>query len=378
MKIINKKYILFLLAFLGLAVSVELTYIYFKANFLPGAGPSFCTLNEYIDCDAVARTTYSTFLGVPQSIWGMCFYSFIMFLSIFPFNKFKFFENFKNPESYIFTLSSFSVLFSINLWLILSFLIHKVCLLCYVLYFVNIMLFLFSGLGKPIMERYKESFTDFIKIISDPKWLAIVILLFISMTTTLIIVNISKLFIPQEKYEINFQPTGNILGAENPKLIINEFTDFQCPYCAISNSMLLRLVSEVQGVRVEHHDFPLNKECNSLVKGSPHKFGCKAAFYARAAKNQGKYWDYITLLFDNQQDLSDAKFIELAKSINLDIEQFKKDANSPEVKEGVKEDVEMAKGFGITATPTYIIGIKKYEGIMPYPELKATVESNLY
>ena len=383
----NKKYILFLLAFLGLVVSIELTYIYFKANFLPGASPSFCTINEVIDCDTVAKTIYSTFFGIPQSVWGIMFYSFIMFLSLFPFNKFDFFRNFKNPESYIFTISSFAVLFSLNLWVILSFIIHKVCLLCYVLYIVNILLLIFSGLGKPIPERYKDSFQDFANIISDTRWLFIVFSSFVIMVTMLIIINITGVFMPKiigeipkkplPEKNIYSQPIGNTLGSKNAKFVIREYTDFQCPYCAMSTYMLVRLVKEEPDIRVEHHDFPLNKACNPIVQGNAHKYSCQAAYYSRAAKMQGKYWDYILLLFDNQKELNDQKFIELAKELDLNIEKFKKDATSEEVKQAVMKDIEMAKSFDIKGTPTYIMGIKKHEGIMTYPELKRTVEENL-
>lgn len=393
MEIKNKKYILSLLAFLGLVVSIELVYIYFKANFISGAAPSFCTINDVVDCDAVAKTVYATFMGIPQSIYGIGFYLFVLFLALFPFQKYEFFKNFKNPESYVFTLSSLAVASSVVLWSISSFVIHKVCLLCYILYGVNFFLFVFSKPGKSILVRYKESIDDFMSIISDKKWFAIFISVVFVLTVSITIANITKIFIPPVNNSIQAQnpsdskensykqPSGNILGSENAKLVINEYTDFQCPYCAYSNYMINRLVTEVSDIRVEHHDFPLNKECNPYVKLSPHKYSCMAVYYSRAAKKQGKYWDYIDLLFDNQQDLSEPKLIEYGERLNLDIDQLKKDAHSPEIKEELKESLKEAGSEDIKATPTYIIrvGIKKYkyEGLMPYPQLKNTVLQDL-
>lgn len=384
----TQKYILFLLAFLGLVISAELCFIYFNANFVPNSGASFCSINDVIDCDAVAKTAFSSFLGVPWAIYGIGFYFFVMFLTLFPFEKVEFFKNFKNPQSYIFTLSSFAVVNSIVLWVISSFVIHKICLLCYILYGVNLFLLIFSKIGQSILNHYKNSLEDLNNIISDKRWLMLVILFILLAIGALITINVTKVFTPpvnnnmqtQNMFtdkENTYQPKGNVLGAKNAKLVINEYTDFQCPYCAISNSMMYRLVNEVENVRIEHHDFPLNKQCNSFVQGTAHKDSCIAIYYARAAKMQGKYWDYITLLFENQQDLSEPKLIELAKSINLDIEQLKKDAYSKEVKEGLLQDIERAHSLNITATPTYIIGIKKYEGLMPYPELRDTVLRNL-
>ena len=388
-KITNSKYTICLLAFLGLWISVELCYIYFNANFVPNSGASFCSINTVIDCDAVARTAFSSFLGVPWAVYGICFYLFVMFLTLFPFEKIEFFKNFKNTQSYIFTLSSFAVINSVILWTISTMVIHKICLLCYILYGVNLFLLVFSKIGKPVVSHYKDSFNDLINIISDKRWLVIVFLFVLISIATLITINITKIFIPAVNNNIQeqnmssvsgktYQPHGNILGAKNAKLVIHEYTDFQCPYCSISNSMMYRLVNEVPGVRVEHHDFPLNKQCNPLVKASSHQYSCLAIYYARAAKKQGKYWDYITLLFDNQENLPESKLIELAKSINLDTEKLKKDAYSPEVKEGLASDIDRAGSLNVTATPTYFIGIKKYEGLMPYPELKDTVLRNIY
>lgn len=383
----HKKYILFLIALTGFIVSIQLAWIYFKVNFFADAEPSFCTVNEFIDCDAVAKTVYAVFLGVPQAVYGTGFYLFLTGLALFPFNKFKFFKNFKNPDSYIFTLATLAVIYSASLWIILSFIVHKVCLLCYVLYAVNILLMIVSKSGKPALERYKESFGDFISIISDKVWLFIVASGVVFIIAALIAINVTGIFMsPLDKISTppkietrtqKYKATGNILGAKNPKLIIHEYTDFECPFCSISNSMLIRLVNETEGVMVVHHDFPLNKDCNGLIKKNVHKFACKAACYSRAAKKQGKYWDYITLLFNNQRELSDSKFIEFAESLNLDINRFKKDAASPEIKKAVKRDIESAKNFGINGTPTYIIGIKKHEGIMKYSDLKALVNENL-
>jgi len=384
----NPKFIMSLVAFLGLWVSVELCIIYFNANFVPNSGSSFCSINDVIDCDAVAKTAFSNFMGIPWAIYGLGFYVFVIFLTLFPFEKFDFFKNFKNPQSYIFTLSSLAVINSAFLWVISSTVIHKICLLCYILYGVNLFLLIFSKLGKPVLSHYKDSFKDLIAILSDKRWFAITLSAVWLVIVLIVMANKMKIFTPpvnndlqsQNSYsnkENTYQPHGNVLGAKNAKLVVHEYTDFQCPYCSISNSMMYRLVNEVEGVRVEHHDFPLNKQCNPLVKGSAHKDSCEAIYYARAAKMQGKYWDYITLLFDNSENLPESKLIELAKSINLDIDQLKKDAYSPEVKEGLNQDIERARNLNITATPTYIIGIKKYEGLMPYPELRDTVLKNI-
>ncbi|OGI20991.1 MAG: hypothetical protein A2255_11030 [Candidatus Melainabacteria bacterium RIFOXYA2_FULL_32_9] len=123
-------------------------------------------------------------------------------------------------------------------------------------------------------------------------------------------------------------------------------------------------------MQVVHHDFPLGGACNPKVNNPAHKNSCLAALYARAAEKQGKKWALIDLLFENQQDLSEEKILKLAKELNLNMEQLKKDAHNPLAKKQLKADINRAINTGIEATPSYLIGIKKHEGLMPYPELK--------
>ena len=78
--VLIKKIAVFIIAFIGFLTTIKLAVIYYDANFNPYALPSFCSVNELIDCDGVARTVESQFFGVPLALWGMFFYVFVMVL----------------------------------------------------------------------------------------------------------------------------------------------------------------------------------------------------------------------------------------------------------------------------------------------------------
>lgn len=61
-KINIRKIVVAILALTGLILSVKLAMIYYDANFNKYALPSFCSINDFIDCDGVAKTTESQFL----------------------------------------------------------------------------------------------------------------------------------------------------------------------------------------------------------------------------------------------------------------------------------------------------------------------------
>ena len=76
----KKKIAIAILALIGFITTIKLALIYYDANFNPYALSSFCSINEFIDCDGIAQTVESQFFGVPLAYWGMFFYIFIMLM----------------------------------------------------------------------------------------------------------------------------------------------------------------------------------------------------------------------------------------------------------------------------------------------------------
>ena len=77
---IKKRIALTILALIGLGLSIELCVVFYNANFVENAQPSICAINELMDCDGVAKTAHSQFLGIPLSLWGVCLYLFFFLI----------------------------------------------------------------------------------------------------------------------------------------------------------------------------------------------------------------------------------------------------------------------------------------------------------
>ena len=102
---LTKRIVLTIIALVGFLTSVKLTMIYWDANFNPYALSSFCSINDLIDCDGVAKTGHSQFLGVPLALWGLFLYFVFLFftyvdklknIEIKGFRIFAYFDVFKN------------------------------------------------------------------------------------------------------------------------------------------------------------------------------------------------------------------------------------------------------------------------------------------
>lgn len=135
-------------------------------------------------------------------------------------------------------------------------------------------------------------------------------------------------------------------------IAFEEFTDFQCPACAVYHPLINQLKTEysTDNVNFVFRDYPLL---------SLHPNVMTAHIAAAAAGEQGKYDEYADLLFENQDNQNTASYIEFATSLGLDIEKFKVDLESDAVKGKVDADILEGESRGINATPTFYINGKR-------------------
>ena len=373
----TKKILIFILAITGLFLAGELCKIYYDANFNPYALASFCSVNEMIDCDGVAKTVYSQFFGIPLCLWGIFFYVFVLILlfakNLSKFKIFKFLEVFKNPFSYIFCLGVLAFIISMCLAGISIFQIQKICVLCFATYFVDLTIAIIAKDYKQnIFHELKQSISDFKDAIKEKKYLIAFIAVIIAGIGILTYTNVSKVLAPQlktAKIKIKLDKTitkdDNTLGEKNAKIVIHEYMDYNCASCYLTNVSLKRLVSELDNILIIQHNLPLDGECNPLVKKG-HDGSCRMARYAIAARKQGKYWEANEVLFEKTPS-SEKEILKLLKQVKgINIKQLKKDANSEDVKNELTAEITEALDKQIEATPTVIINMEKITGNMPY------------
>ena len=157
------------------------------------------------------------------------------------------------------------------------------------------------------------------------------------------------------------------LGSSDAPVTIVAFTDYQCPSCAAMHPMLERLVKEYGNkVRLVTRDFPLNQHAEAF----------KAAEAAEAAREQGKYWEYIRVLMRNQSALSIDKLKSYATELGLDRSRFNSALDSAKFAELVQRDVEDGMKLGLNATPTIFVNGRRVSA-NSYEDLKASVDAAL-
>lgn len=384
MNIDKKKLIIQILALVGLGLTIDLAYIYYTANYDKYALSSFCSINEFVDCDGAAKSVYSQFLGIPLAYWGMFFYLIILFLTFVDKLKnvrfLKLLEVFKEPKAYISTLGTIAFLCSMILAGVSVFKINKICILCVVTYFVDLAIALVAseGLARNVIEGFKTTVLDFIDGAKKyTKTFIVLLLLFVSF---LAYTGITLNFVPNvknyreiNKYrKIKFNPyrvKGNVLGNENGDVIVEIYSDYVCPMCYIQNIMLHQAAKEFNNIKIVHHNYPMDRECNVLLDINLHPKACFMAKVALAAKEQGNYWEMASLLYENKpKKIEEA--VKLAEQLNLDKDKFVSDLNSNKIAKSLKKEIDDANDISINATPTTIINGEQVVGIKPYYKLK--------
>lgn len=91
---------------------------------------------------------------------------------------------------------------------------------------------------------------------------------------------------------------------------------------------------------------------------SQHKYSRKAAKAALAANAQGKFWEFHGKLFENYEDINDAKIQGIARELNLDMEMFTGDMESPAIQSLIARDLYNGRQVGVDGTPTVFINGK--------------------
>jgi len=147
-----------------------------------------------------------------------------------------------------------------------------------------------------------------------------------------------------------------IKGNKNSRVVLIEYSDFECPACAMYASIVNQIVKEFgDKIVLAYRHFPLKDK---------HKNAELAAYFTEAAGRQGKFWEMHDVIFEKQAEWAEKNnaedlFIEYAKKLSLDVNLLNKDINSEEIKNKVDNDFKSGISAKVNYTPTLFLNGKK-------------------
>lgn len=144
------------------------------------------------------------------------------------------------------------------------------------------------------------------------------------------------------------------IGAENAKVSIVEFFDYNCPFCRKVHPKLKEFLAKHPDTQI------VLKDIATFGKNSE-----ETAKLVIASKAQGKARELHEALMSMKGVANEASTLELAKKLGLDVERLKKDAAATAASKQVTDARQLADTLGVGGTPLFLIG---HNGIPGAPD----------
>jgi len=171
--------------------------------------------------------------------------------------------------------------------------------------------------------------------------------------------------------------SDHVLGSRDAKVVIVEYSDFECPFCSRMHPTLEKVVEEYKGeVAWVYRHFPLT---------SIHSRATKAAVASECAAELGgndSFWSFAETLFKQQRNLGDELYQNTAAALGIDENAFTVCMNSGKHETRVSSDLQNAIDSGGRGTPFSVVLDKNgnpfpFSGALPYEQVRSIVENAL-
>jgi protein-disulfide isomerase len=168
---------------------------------------------------------------------------------------------------------------------------------------------------------------------------------------------------------LNVSSDDPTIGNETAKVTIIEAGCFACPFTKQAVPTMKHVISYYgDSIRFVYKDFPMS---------SSHPGAQEAAEASHCAREQGKYWEYFDLLFDNQGKTSFDNLVGFANRLDLNTAQFSECLTTHKYKSKVDADFREAFGIGVYGTPTFFINDRIIVGPKSFNEFRQIIDSEL-
>lgn len=184
------------------------------------------------------------------------------------------------------------------------------------------------------------------------------------------IVDVSAKAAPAALVNLNFDKTSPQIGADDAKVVMTIFSDFECEFCrSFANEVFPRL-------KADYIDKGLLKVYFRFLPLDIHKNAHVAAEAAAYANDHGKFWDMHDRLF-KQTSLNSNVIASCIAGNGLDTAQLNKHIKEHTYKNKIDNDISEANRAGITGTPAIVINGNVTMGSRPYGHFTDLIDKEL-
>lgn len=369
------------LCVVGIALSSWLIWIHEALQANPDAG-SACNLGDYFNCDVVNASRFASVLGVPVAYGAFSLYAVLGALALRELSG----SDIRRVVVYCRVLGTLAVLYSLYLAALSLTVLHALCVFCVGLYVVNVGLALLGWIRPParlsVLDtlRFDASFLAATRR-AWPMWAGFLALL-LGAATLRHVGRAERARSASEPVTIPVQDTrmsiapGHAEGPEDSRVVVVEFSDFECPHCRQASTALEEIRRKFAGqVRFVFKHFPLSRACNRAVRQTSHRDACAAADAAVCAGAQERLWEFQKEVFS--WGAHDEALVEAATATKLDLAAWQTCRWTTATRDVVLADVEDGLRLGVNKTPTFLVGNRLIAGASAKDELPTEIERQL-
>ena len=365
---------------IGLSVVVALVQLYIHAQLhaTRGSYTSFCNVSSTVNCDAVLASPFGTLLGVPVAAWGLASY---LLIAALLFRRGRTVGATRNQTSLLLLgIALWNVVFAVYMAGVATVAIGVLCLLCAAAYLTIAVTGVLAwrlaqadlGVsGQSIVSARRVAVAGAAMVLGVGVAAAAQFVNRPFSGATMTAADV-KAHNPEFYDWYTTRPIAKDLppavhgkGPTAAPVTIIEFSDFECPACAMAFHDLHDLTSKNPDlVRLVFHHFPLDSDCNPNVQTRMHRFACQAAIASECAERAGKFWEYHDLLFTSQDKLGRDDLVAKAVGLGIPKDTFIACLDDPSVRARVLSDTAAGAKLGVKSTPTLVINGRAVEGAL--------------
>jgi protein-disulfide isomerase len=177
-----------------------------------------------------------------------------------------------------------------------------------------------------------------------------------------------KILLDPPRVEVKIADGTPTRGTPGAPIVLVEYTDYQCPFCARVQPTINTLLERYDG-QILHvfKNLPLPNHAQAQLAG-------EAAY---CAQDQGQYWQFHDWLFENQRTLNRESMIAQAGEMGMDAEAFEACIEKQTYAGRVVTDAQEARSFGITGTPGFLVNGRVLSGAQPLETFEAVINEEL-
>lgn len=138
-----------------------------------------------------------------------------------------------------------------------------------------------------------------------------------------------------------------VTGADEAAVLLVDFGDFQCPTCKQASAIVQEALAKRPGIARHAWIHAYNSENHPAAEG--------AAIASQCAHQQGLFWPFHDLLFQEQDKLSPLLYNQIAQTLKLDKTAFQACLSDTKIRDRVRAHAQFASRQGITEVPYLLI-----------------------